>query len=194
LGRAVAHVYPSIAMQTRGEGCLTHAACTGAQHSADGLVGGPPCQPFTRFRAGRFSNAPPTSHPGYGATFGDGSGDSFLEALAHDRPAFFVFENVLGFSLAHRGDTSTPLDIFLADVMKIRADTGKPLYTVQVVKMDSATWVELPRERYGNCQTPPLARRTHSHMSVNTCAHQSNTVQTRIHTPCHFSLQDVFGT
>jgi site-specific DNA-cytosine methylase len=78
---------------------------------------------------------------------GDGSGDSYIEALASDKPHFFIFENVMGFASRHPSETKAPLELFLNEVAAIKGEDGKSLYAVRVVKLNSQIWVDLPRER-----------------------------------------------
>lgn len=137
-------MYDSIEDVNKGGGACAKHGCVcrtkaGAQ-SADLVVIGAPCQPYSRMRSGK-SSKPPHRHECYGVLWND-----FFNFLTTSRPRGGVCEQVLGFLTPYyeQDDDITPTVPLQKFVEKLRL-LG---YETLVLKLDALMWLGVPRERF----------------------------------------------
>lgn len=148
----ISHMYNTMQGQSCKRGCLLHGdLCSAKLVQPDILVGGPPCQPYSDARPGRYTSARPEHHKLFPTIFDESpdSGGSFLNILKRLQPLGFVLEEVPGFSKMCRGEMISALDKFVERVKSfVRPDGRGPLFPgVVVVRQDGLPWLDLPRER-----------------------------------------------
>jgi hypothetical protein len=135
-----------------GSGLCEMHGCTCVDDTGviDGVIGGPPCTPFSRQRAAGMKAVPPHKHEKWAATFGREGGDrcGFLHMLRRKLPLGGVFENVTGMSTSNLPDGRSPLVLFLEELRAILNTAGEQQYTgVQVLKLDPMPFLNMCRPR-----------------------------------------------
>lgn len=130
--------------------CYHHGKmCVEDVGGRDCAIGGSPCQPFSKQRAGRWTRDE-ALHPLYQVTFGEigCEGGSILAALEMQQPLGGIIEQVVGFSACRKGQLLSPLDTLMRAVARIQKPGGGQLYTaMKVFKMDSNEWLDIARPR-----------------------------------------------
>lgn len=161
----VKHFFASIECVAERKGfCLIHGRdCDlSAEGRADIVVGGPPCQPFTRFRehsdrtARTAANA--KDHPDWEVTF------KFLpRVLAVWKPWFALVEQVMGFDGQGDVENRSQLVIFCQQMMK-------QFSAVRVMELHNSDWIDVNRDRprisiarYCIATLLPTKKITHAH-------------------------------
>ncbi len=149
--RHIEHAYGSMRDQCLRHNCLWHgSACRAVPKVTDLYVGGPPCQPYSDARPGRYTHNRPEGHPLYSVLFATGpNADSFLSSVESLQPLGFIMEEVNGFSKKCDDEQHSQLDKFLGLVKGIRrTGSTEPLITgVSVLRLDGPPWLEVNRDR-----------------------------------------------
>jgi len=138
------------------ESMAAYVGAVAGRPPPDCLVGGPPCQPYTEARSGRFSDDQgPATHHLYDAIFGmDGEtpGGSYFECLNRTRPLGAIMEQVRGFTRKARAADQSEFERFRSMLEReIRVPDGessKPHFTaVKAFIVNANTWLEMDRPR-----------------------------------------------
>jgi hypothetical protein len=148
----IEHLYGSMREQALRQGCTWHGrACRAVAKSTDCLVGGPPCQPFSDARNGRYTSSRPEDHESYATLFGQGPGaDSYLHSVAEHQPLGIILEEVVGFSKKPEDEHSSHLDRFIEQLKNIRitGSTEPSITGVAVLRLDGTPWLDVNRDRF----------------------------------------------
>lgn len=152
-GRNISHLYGNMADQIGKTNCVLHGQlCNNAPafSKADCLVGGPPCQPYSQQRPGRYNVATcPSTHPGYSALFGTES-TGYVDVLEAELPLGFVLEEVIGFGRVDPSSDKSAMERFIEIAKRIKkpgCDT--PWFAgMVVIKLSANVWLEINRERH----------------------------------------------
>ena len=151
------HVYESMGDQIAKSGHNFKYGCqtTTQNIDADILCVGPPCQPYSGYRANQ-KTIPPEKHPLYHTTFGiEGTGDAdcrdgagnVLDLIQSSAPHVLIFEQVIKF-----GKTDITgkchLDKFVEKLTQMARPDGTPMFSkLHLFAMDAATWLDISRQR-----------------------------------------------
>jgi site-specific DNA-cytosine methylase len=122
--------------------CRVHARICDLKDEAaiDWVVGGTPCQPFTRFRERSDRTArtstDPAAHPDWAITF-----EGLLGVIATWKPAFTLLEQVQGFDSHHPGHMESPMQTCCKKALKVCS-------SVRCIEMMANDWLDVKRDRF----------------------------------------------
>lgn len=107
--------------------------CSTTLGSVDVVIGGLPCQPYSRKRSKRKVGV--TQHPAYRVGF-----DLFFSFLDKHDIAGFIIEEVIGFNDVEATTGQRPLECFVALARQRN-------FAVQVLVLNAEDWAQVPRQR-----------------------------------------------
>ncbi len=147
------HVFQNMASQSeKAAYCEKH--CTicptsvGLGRRIDLLLGGTPCQPFSRLATGKCID-----HPLYNVTFGEANRhgdptDSVMHLIKVLLPSAVLLEQVAGFGSFHECLDDRAVTKFIEQLLAIRDASGKEHFVAaRIFKLNSNVWVNMSRPR-----------------------------------------------